>query len=214
MRLPLGVVVQVFVFGLQLLVPQMSSSAAVHCTHWFGCPETPARQTVLPGTWVQSGSAAHGKHVFAVGLAAVRSHREAPAVLQSALLKHATHLWVAVLHCGFAAVVQWALLEHSTQVFVSVLQTGVVPPQSLFSRQPTQVFAVVAVVAVVDFAVVSHTGLSGTLAQSLLDRHCTHFAASVLQSGFDESAQWASFVHSTHAFVELAPLHAGVGALQ
>jgi hypothetical protein len=58
--LPLAVPVQVFVVGLQLLVPQAVSLLAVHST------QVPAEQTFLPAICAQSASVTQPVQVFVV----------------------------------------------------------------------------------------------------------------------------------------------------
>ena len=91
----------------------------------------------MPAISEQSASAAHGPQVFVVVL-----QSDAPAVLQSAFDKHATHAIVVGLHWGFAAFVQVALLKHSTQVLRAVSQTvlPVTLAQSPLVLHSTQVF--------------------------------------------------------------------------
>jgi len=87
--------VHALIFGLQEFAPHAASFAAVHCTHWLSCPVMPVRQTFLPVTWVQSVSVEHGKQVLLVGLPAVKSHFEAPAVLQSVFARQETHVFIS-----------------------------------------------------------------------------------------------------------------------
>jgi hypothetical protein len=129
----------------------------------------PVTQLFRPEIKEQSLSIAHGLHVFVAV-----SQTGAPAVLQSAFVRHATQLLLVVLHCGFAAslhvslfthsthafaetsqvdfpilAAQSALAVHSTQVFTSVLQTGFKPEQFVFPKHSTHLSAILSQTGVV-----------------------------------------------------------------
>src|SRR5512133_1087129 len=203
--LPLGVVVHVLVFGLQLFLSplQAFSFDTVHSTHWLGCPVALEWQRDFPEICVQSLSVAHGAHVLVVG-----SQRDIAAFVQSVFAKHATHCFFSLLQNGAAGVFWQSMFSrHATQVF-TVGEPGVVshaglpatPAQSVAARHCTHVFAVV-----------RQTFLEGSL-QSPLTRHSTQADVFVSQTLLGSVVQSALAAHVTQVFFEVS--HTGVAPEQ
>jgi hypothetical protein len=125
--------------------------------------------------------------LVAQGLHAPPLHKEAVALLQSALDKHSAQLLAVVLHSGFEASLQSVLARQPTQVFDEASQTGLVGSlQSDDATHSTQVFVSVL-----------HAGLVAEYVQSVLVRHSTQ-VLSVAQTAFG-AAQLVFLVQATHA---------------
>ena len=126
MRDPRGVLVHVFVAGLQLLAPQSVASVAT-----VQARQVPATQRGEPPMCEQSPSPMQAAHAFAP-----RSQRLALAVRQSVLVSH----WRQLLptHAGVPPL-QSLRLSHCTHALPT--QAGVPPVQSLRFSHCTQLFA-------------------------------------------------------------------------
>ena len=178
--------------ALPLAWPQAAYFFPVHCTHWFCWGVGPARQTLLPVTWVQSVSAVQGRQVLVVDVPAVRSHFDAPALLQSVFARQETHDFVSglqrsllALYPGLVLSAQSVLERHPTQVFDVPSQTDLLA--SLQSDDVTH--------STQDFVATLQAFLPATVEQLVFATHCTQ-VLSVSQMLL-LAGQWALVVQPT-----------------
>jgi hypothetical protein len=172
---PRGVVVQVFVAGLQLLAPQsVASVATVQARH------VPATQRGEPPMCEQSESAMHAAHACAPTL-----QRLALTLVQSVLASHCTQ--ALPKHAGVPPL-QSLRFSHCTHALPT--HAGVPPLQSLRFSHCTQLFATQAGVGA------AQSGRSSQRTQVCVSRSHAGPPAAPTQSAFEAHSTQVSMKHA------------------